>query len=595
MSDFLPVNQLDFSSLRENLKTYLQGQSRFADYDFEGSNISVLLDILAYNTYQNAFYLNMIGSEMFLDTATLRDSIISHAKELNYLPRSYTSAAASVRVNINVTNSSIYSISVPQYYKFTATTSNGTYTFSTAEPYTVSRNANNQFIRDIDIYEGVLLTEKFVVNTSIENQRFVLSNPGVDTDSIEVFVHPSSLSSTNTEYTFTTSIFGLNANSTVFYIQPAESGKYEIQFGDNVVSKKPEHGNMIAVKYRVSSGNTVNGINSFNPQSSIDGFSVTATTLTPAAGGAESESLSSIKSNATRFFQTQDRVVTTEDYKALIIANFPEIKSISVYGGEEIPVTPQYGRVVISPVTLSGNPVTQTTSDRILEFVRTRSPLSINPMIENPEFLDLKISTTVKYNINQTILTNSQIEALVRGAIVDFNNLYLIDFNKTFRYSKFVAAINDAHVSIVGNQTKTLMIKSIIPLLNSNYSATINFGNKIQRDDYNVSRPLDNELTVYSSQITYNSRTAYFGEDGAGNLFLYELTGSGRNILKSNAGSVDYENGTVNISNISINDYEGEGIKFYAMPANQDIAALRNTVIRIDNNLTEITVESVKE
>ncbi len=595
MSDFLPVNQLDFSSLRENLKTYLQGQSRFADYDFEGSNISVLLDILAFNTYQNAFYLNMIGNEMFLDTATLRDSVISHAKELNYLPRSYTSAAATVRVNVNVTNNSIYSITVPQYYKFTATTSNGTYTFSTAEPYVINRNANNQFVRNIDIYEGVLLTEKFVVNTSIENQRFLLSNPSVDTDSIEVFVHPTANSSTNTEYTFTSSVFGLNANSTVFYIQPAESSKYEVQFGDNVISKKPAHGNMIAVKYRVSLGAAVNGASSFSPQTNIDGYSVTASTVSAAAGGAENESLSSIKFNATRFFQTQDRLVTKEDYRALILANFPEIKSISVYGGEELIQNPQYGRVILSCVTQSGDNITQTTADRLLSFVKTRSPLAINPQLETPEYLDLGVTTNVRYNSNLTTLTDSQVSSLVANTINNFNNTYLIDFKKTFRYSKLVSDINNTHASILSNETTVVMAKTIIPLLNENYATTIDFNNAIERDDYNVSRPLTNEFTLYSSSFTYNSRESYFGEDGAGKLFIFENTSAGRNILKTDAGTVDYENGIVNIATVVIADYSGDGITFTATPRNQDITSNRNTVIRIDVALNNISSTAVKE
>lgn len=596
MSDFLPVNQLDFNTLRANLKAYLEGQDRFKDYDFDGSNISVLLDLLAYNTYQNAFYLNMIGNEMFLDTATLRDSVVSHAKELNYLPRSYTSASATIRVKINVSNTNAFTETIPQNYKFTSTVAGNTYTFSTAEPYIVTRNANNEFISQIDVYEGFLLTEKFVVNTNLTEQRFVLSNDRVDTDSIEVFVFPSVGSANSTEYTFTTSIFGLSSNSSVYFLQAAEDNKYEIVFGDGVVGKKPQNGNLISVNYRISSGNTVNGISSFTPQSTVNGYSLAVqSVISPAAGGAESESISSIKYNATRFFQTQDRVVTREDYKSLIIANFPEIKSISVYGGEEIPITPQYGKVVISPVTQTGNPVTQNTADRILTFVKTRSPLSIEPTIIDPDFLDIYISSTVRYNVNQTTLSANQIKSLVTNTIGTFNNDNLIDFNKTFRYSKFVAAINTSHPSVVSNETSVIMAKTIIPLLNDNYSETINYGNEIKRDDYNVSRPLTNEFSVYSSQITYNSRPAYFGEDGAGQLFVYELTGSGRNILRTNAGTVDYINGVINISSIVISDFVGSGITFFAIPAKQDIRSLRNTVLRIDNTQTIITVEAIKE
>lgn len=596
MSDFLPVNQLDFNTLRANLRTYLEGQDRFKDYDFDGSNISVLLDILAYNTYQNAFYLNMIGNEMFLDTATLRDSVVSHAKELNYLPRSYTSAAATLQVKINVSNTAAFTETIPQNYKFTSTTTTNTYTFSTAEPYIVTRNANGDFITQIDVYEGFLLTERFVVNTSLTDQRFVLSNDRVDTDSIEVFVAPSVGSSNTTEYTFTSSIFGLSANSTVYFLQAAEDGKYEIVFGDNVISKKPQNGNLISVNYRISSGNTVNGISSFTPQSTINTYTVSVqSVVSAAAGGAESESVSSIKYNATKYFQTQDRVVTKEDYKSLIIANFPEIKSISVYGGEEIPVAPQYGKVVISPVTQTGNPVTQTTADRILAFVRTRSPLSINPVLIDPDFLELYITTTVKYNVNQTTLTSNQIRTLVSNAINTFNNSNLIDFNKTFRYSKLVSDINSAHTSIVSNETSVLLTKTIVPLLNESFSETVNFGNEIKRDDYIVARPLTNEFSLYSSQFTYNSRPAYFGEDGAGKLFVYELTGTGRNILKSDAGTVDYMNGIININGLIISDYSGSGITFFGVPAKQDIRSLRNTVLQINNAQSVISVEAIKE
>lgn len=595
MSDFLPVSQLDFTSLRTNLKTYLQGQDRFKDYDFEGSNMSVLLDILAFNTYQNAFYLNMVGSEMFLDSATLRDSVVSHAKELNYIPRSYTSAAATVRVNINVTNNAILSVTVPQGYKFTATSNSKNFTFSTVEPVTVNRNANNQFLRDIVIYEGFLLSEKYVVNTSIENQRFVLTNPKVDTDSIEVFISPDSNTSVNTEYSFTTSILGLTSNSTVYFLQAAESEKYEVKFGDNIISKKPTNGNVVKINYRISSGSDANGLNAFSPQGSVEGFSVTASTITAAAGGANAESIQSIKDNATRFFQTQDRLVTKEDYRSLIIANFPEVKAINVYGGEEIPITPQYGRVAISCATQTGDLLTQTSKDRIISYVKTRSPLSINPAIIDPEFLDLTIDTAVEYNINQTSLSASQIHTLVANAITSFNTTNLTDFNKTFRLSKFVSAINNAHPSIVSNRTKVLLTKSVIPLLNENFSFTLDFNNSIQRDDFNMARPLTNEFTVYSSEVTFNSKKARFGEDGAGGIFLFETTSGGRNILKQNVGIIDYQNGTVTVSSIVLNDYTGSGITFYAIPVSQDIKTTRNTIIRINNQSTNINVTAVKE
>jgi len=532
---------------------------------------------------------------MFFDTATLRDSVVSHAKELNYLPRSYASAAATVRMNVAVTNNAVTSVTVPRGYRFTSTAGSKTFTFSTAEPYGISRNSQNQFVRDIIVYEGFILSEKYIVNNAIENQRFVLSNPKVDTDSIEVFVSSSTGSNNFVEYNFTSSIFGLNANSNVYFLQAAESEKYEVVFGDNVISKRPNNGNVVRIDYRIASGSDANGVNVFNPRSAVESYSATASTVTSAAGGSENESISSIKFNATRFFQTQDRTVTKDDYRSLILANFPEIKSVNVYGGEEVPLTPQYGRVFASCVTQTGNPITLTTADRIIEFVKVRSPLAININLIDPEFLDIIVDTTVYYNVNLTTLTAGQISSLVNTAISNFNTNSLIDFNKIFRYSRLVSDINNAHVSIVSNETSTTIAKTIVPILNENYSTVIDFGNGIKRDDFTSARPLTNEFTLYSSQITYNSRAAFFGEDGAGGLFIYENTSTSRSILKDNAGTIDYVNGLVNINSIVINNYVGEGITFFAIPAKQDISSLRNTVVRINNLATQINVVAVKE
>lgn len=596
MADFLPTDELDFDSLRTNLKEFLSSQEIFKDYNFEGSNIAVLLSLLGYNTYQNAYLLNMIGSEMFLDTAELRDSIVSHAKELNYLPRSYTSATASIQVNINVTANNVNSVTIPQGFKFLSTSESGSFVFSTNQPYIVEKNSNNQFITTIDVHEGFLLTEKYIANTSINNQRFVISNDKVDTNSIKVTVAPTILEQENaTEYLFTTSIYSLNGNSEIFYLQACENNKYEIIFGDNVFGKKPENGNVIIVNYRISSGNTVNGISNFTAQSTIDGYTISTTTVSNADGGSERETNDSIKFNAPRYFQTQDRLVNKNDYKALLTANFPEIKYVNVYGGEELTPIPQYGKVVISAVTQTGDSITQSTIDRMITFINQRNTLGIKPIIVEPEFLELIVQTIVTYNSNKTTLNNNQIKQKIINSINLYNSNNLLDFGKTFRFSKLVETINESDKSVLGNETSILLKKTIVPLLNENFTATIEFNNTIKRDDYNISRPKTNEFSVYSSQITYNSKTAFFGEDGAGKLIIFENTSTGRNILVSKAGTINYDTGLVTIDNIIINDYIGDGIIFYAVPKNQDIYSFKNTVIKISDVNNVITIKAVKE
>lgn len=596
MADFLPTNQLDFLALRENLKTYLQSNtSPFKDYDFDGSNLSTLLDLLSYNSYLNAFYLNMVGNEMFLDTAVLRESAVSHAKALNYNVRSTLSARATISLQLNVSNNSIQAVTVPQFTKFNAQSPSGTFIFSTDDEIIIRRNANNQFVQSIDIYEGFVVTEKFVANTLIANQRFVLSNKLVDTSSIKVTVSPTA-NSTGTTYLPTTSLFGLDDTSEIYFIQPATQDRYELIFGDGIFGKKLTTGNVIDVTYRIASGTRANGLRTFTPAAAIQGYTANVvSTITPAIDGNERETIESIKYNAPRHFQAQERVVTTTDYKTLLLAAYPQLKSVFAYGGEEIPLVPKYGTVAVCLSTLSGYPLTESVKSDIIKFLRTRSPLAINPILVDPEYLDLIITSDVTYNAGITQLTPTQILNLVSGTISSFNTTNLLEFNKPFRYSKLLGAINAADDSILSNETSVMMVKTIVPEVGVPYTNVVDFGNPIRKDDTLTARPLTNEFTLYSSQITYNSRPAYIAEDGSGVLFVYEFTSTGRNVLNTNVGAVDYDTGVVTINGLVITDYEGDGIRFFAGPRKQDIFCVRNNIIRILTEENAININTVLE
>jgi hypothetical protein len=279
-TQFLAVDKLDFYQIKENLKTYLQSQSTFQDYNFEGSNISKLLDIMAYNTYMLSFYLNMAGNESFLDSALIRDSVASKAAELNYIPRSYTSSQAEVILNINVTNNDVQSVTVPKGFQFTGTKDSKNYIFTTAQSQVVRRNTNSQFISNtISIYEGFPLTEYFVVNTAISEQTFVISNARVDLDSLEINVRTSNVNMTNTDYTYSESLYGIEATSTAYWLQPTIKNKYEIVFGDGVFGLALTNGNVIRADYRVASGNVADGISSFSASNTINSYSVSSTTV----------------------------------------------------------------------------------------------------------------------------------------------------------------------------------------------------------------------------------------------------------------------------------------------------------------------------
>lgn len=605
MAEFLPTGSLDFTAIRTNLRSYLKQQAQFQDYDFEGSNLSVLLDLLAYNSYLNGFYLNMIGSEMFLDTATLRDSIVSHAKELNYTPRSYSSAIANIRVRLSVSNNAVSSVVVPQGTKFTGTGgSSGTYTFSTGESTVIFRN-NDVFEANVNVYEGYTVQEKFIV-TANTDQRFVISNAKVDIDSLIVTVLNDQSATVGTAHALATSLYGLNANSEIYFIQGAENNKYELVFGDGIFGKKPTTGNVIQVDYRISSGSAVNGISNFAPVSTIAGYTATVTAVnSPASDGSEEETAESIKFNAPRHFQTQERAITNDDYKTLILNNFSSVKSLNIFGGEEKTDTPSYGRVFISPVSQEGNILSDALKQEIVEYLKQRSVFSINPVIIDPDYTYLILSISVNYNINLTASSVETINALVRNTVTSYSNQNLEAFNKNFRASRLSTSINSADTttnSIISNEITSLFLrKDLKPNLLIPLTATLDFGSSTQTSTVNplfdprsdaTGNALIHDRVVYSSFFTFNGNSgSYLQDDGLGNLVIISTSGTTKSIAASRAGTVDYNTGLVKISGITISDYAGSTLKVYAKARNKDVFSNKNTVLSIDDS--ELVINSV--
>lgn len=605
MADFLPTGSLDFTTIRTNLRNYLKQQAQFQDYDFEGSNLAVLLDILAYNSYLNGFYLNMIGSEMFLDTSTLRDSIVSHAKELNYTPRSYSSAVANIRVRLNVSDNAVSSVIIPTGTKFTGTGSGtGTFTFSTSESLVVFRN-NSIFEANLNIYEGYTVQEKFIV-TANTDQRFVLSNAKVDTDSLLVTVLSDQSATSGSTHTLATSLYGLTANSEIYFLQGAENNKYELVFGDNIFGKKPTTGNVIQVSYRISSGSIVNGISNFAPVSTIAGYAATVTAVNSiASDGSEEESAESIKLNAPRHFQTQERAITNDDYKTLILNKFSSVKSLNIFGGEEKTDTPSYGRVFISPISQEGNILSDTLKQEIVEYLKQRSVFSINPIIIDPDYTYLVLNIGVNYNINLTTNTPEAINSLIRNTVTSYSNQNLEAFNKNFRASRLSTNINNADTatnSIVSNEITSLFLrKDLKPNLLIPLTATLDFGSSTLTNTVNPlfdpradasGNALTHDRVVYSSFFTYNGNSgSYLQDDGLGNLVVISTSGTTKSIAAARAGTVDYNTGLVKISGIAISDYAGSNLKIYAKARNKDVYSNKNTVLSIDD--AELIINSV--
>ena len=592
---------LDFDSLKSNFKEYLKrSSSPFKDVDFEGSNISQLLDVMSYNTYLNSFYLNMVASEMFLDSATLRDSVISHAKELNYVPRSYRSAEAKVSFTVTPT-SSLDVLVIPKGTSFTTKIGSNNFTFSTDSSIVLVANNSGVFnANNISIYEGSYLTDTYIYSTSNNEQRFVISNPTVDTRSLTVLVLENGGQNSYT-YTRASSFLDQAANSQVYFLQPAENSQYELIFGDDIIGRKPQNGAVITVEYRTCNGELPNGASVFTADGPINGQSnvSTITTNTSARGGGIPESLQSIKYNAPRHYQNQDRAVTSSDYENILTTNFPEIEAISAYGGEDAD-PPAYGKVYISVDVNTGEGASLADKERYLKFIRARKPIGIEPEMIDPEFLYVEATVDLTYNTNVTTMAPVTLETLARNTISSFNTTYLNKFKTTLRYSKLLEQIDNTHSSILGAQLRVSPFKIFIPTPGTNYSTVFNFGFSLAKQ-YTISEEDSIFATipaVRSTHMVKDGKTVYLMDDSNGILGLYTTATDGTATKLETVGTVDYSSGKVVLTNLNIESYtaaSGSHAHLYATPLSSDITSYRNTILTIRDSDVDVTALAVEE
>lgn len=595
---------LDFDTLKSTLKTYLKNQSQFADYDFDGSNMSVLLDILTYNTHLNAFYMNMVVSESFLDSAQLRNSIISKSKELNYVPRSAKSSKATLNISFPQSNLSVFQI--PFGTRFTGKSGNGTFTFTTDQSY-ILYPTGGRFTSNVNIYDGSYTTEIFVVDTSVEAQRFIMSNDNIDTDSITVTVTQDG-GQTNTLYAQATNLYGLTSTSNVYFIQATEDTKYELVFGDGIFGNYPLNGSVIYSNYRISSGGASDGSTNFTlddnlgPINGIGSISSSISVIATAAGGFTAEGIESIRFNAPRHYQTQDRAITTNDFKNLVLMNYKDVKAVNVYGGETITGTVEYGKVYIAGVTYSGAPLSDYEKQDIQVFLSNKCTLGIVPRVIDPDYLYLIVTSNIKYNPNSTVNSPADIKNIVTNAISTYNQDYLTDFDIEFKLSRLDTAINDSDKSISSNETYVVMRKDVNPELNTDTYIDLNYQNQIdpgsfsstiflsdgrqyQYTDYN---PLNNTIVVKQFKSGHIELT-----NSSNVVYLKDVTFPGYETYVV-AGNIDYTYGKISLNRIVISGFvDSSSIRFYATPTNLDIITKNNDLIQIDLENLIIEVASI--
>lgn len=583
---------LDFDTFKQQLKTYLKSQPIFQDYDFDGSNMSVLLDVLSYNTYLNSFYLNMIGNEMFLDTAVLKDSVVSRAKELNYTPRSFNSARAVVDIAVQ-TDGSIPTITMPKGTSFNTRIGSNSFTFTTDRNITFSGSNTLFTTGEITLYEGQYITDTFTINYSDTGQRFILSNPTADITSLSVAVVEDNGSNT-LSYLRASSLFDKQSNSQIYFVQAAEGEKYEILFGDGVIGRKPKDNSIIVCDYRISKGELPNGSFKFRPDSTIGGFSnVVITTISAATGGAVSESVESIRFNAPRYFTSQERAVTAEDYENLLRIQYPEINAVSVFGGEESD-PPQFGKVFVSVDLVDIEGIPDNKKREYYNFLKPRSALSIDPIIIDPDYMYTKVDCYVRFNPNVTSLNESDIQTLVLNAIKNYNSNNLDDFKSTLRYSKLVQAIDQADSSILSNDTNVNIVRTVVPLIGTTQTYDIDFQQALEEDFADLGSSHDKNFisAIYSTEFYVNNALVQLEDDGLGAVRLVSQVDDSHTVIQE-VGTVDYSTGKVQLKNLNIQNYIGNAIKIYARPREKDIFSKQKTLLSIRDE--DVTITAVKQ
>jgi len=586
---------LDFDVIKNDFKSYLKSQDQFRDYDFDGSNMSVLLDILAYNTYKNAFYLNMAISEAFLDSSQLEASVLSHAKELNYLPRSSRSSRCKVRVDFQASGDTQPYI-IEKGSSFTGIIKNESFVFTIPETLTVS-STNTSFSYETFLYEGIYLKDSYIVDSNISEQRYIITNKNVDTNSLVVTVYEDG-SDVGENYTNSSTLLGLNALSKIYFLQVSDLGNYEVIFGDNILGKKPKNNSRIILDYRISNGERADGVKelsiNFDPTNGDVLETPEITVLENAIGGMKKESLDSIKYYAPRHFQVQERAITTSDYEIILKTQFPEINTLAVYGGEEVD-PPRYGKVFIAIDVSNVDGIPENKRDEYYSFIKARSPLSIDPIIIEPIFTYLSVNSKVRYNINISKSTPDRLKSLVTQSILDYNELYLDDFNSTLRSSKLNYTIDSTDSSIVSNITEIQIYKKIIPLLGVSQNIDINLNVPLTDDlpELSDNHPLLDRHTISSSSFKYNNTDVTLEDNGSGIIRIVQTIGDLHKKLRD-VGTVNYKTGFIQLTNFNIDSYQGTALKIYAKPKDNDISVSKNTILTIEPSEIIIDIEAVR-
>ena len=588
MATKLQVTELDFDLIKDNLKTYMKNQTEFSDYNFEGSGMSQIIDLLAYNTHYLAMNANFAMNEAFLDSATLRSSVVSHAKGLGYTPRSARAPVAYVDVTLN--SSTANSATLAKGTRFTTKIDGSTFGFVVNEDITTTpTNGVMRFI-NVPIYEGTLITSRYTVDLNNIEQKFLISDDRGDTTTLKVSVQTSGSDVSTTTYTLATDITQVTSGAKVYFLQESTDGKFEVYFGDGVVGSSISNGNIVQLQYVVTNKNKANGAKSFSTTSVSGETDVTVALLVAALGGAEPESISSIKFNAPLDYSSQGRAVTTQDYKTILPTVYAGTQAVQVWGGEDND-PPIYGQVFLSVRTKSGVNLTQAQKNSIAVDLKKYNIASIRPTFVNPLITKIKLKVDFKFDSKTTTKTVGDLETLIRSTLATYNSGDLLNFDVVFRHSKISGLIDATDTSILSNTTRLTLNQIITPTLNASTQYVIDFNNALYNPHSGHNATLGGITSSTGFTIAGNTNTLYIDDDGNGIIRTYYLVGGQtRTYVDASAGTINYSSGKIVLTDLNITSASNTDgtISVDILPASNDVVSVRNQLLEID--LTNTTV-----
>lgn len=597
----MPINvtELDFFQIKENLKDHLKGLQaggKFTDYDFEGSGMAVLIDLLAYNTHYNALNANMAVNEVFLDSADRRQNIVSHAKLLGYIPRSKTSAFATINITVNNPAGSPSRLTLDRGTEFTTTINDKQYIFTVLETQTISPVGGVYTFSNVKINQGILKSTFYVVDSFDDYQYYEIADLNCDRETITVKVKENLSATLSDVYTLAKDFTKVNATSKAYYIQEAVSERFEIYFGDGITSRKLDAGNVVEIEWLSTAAEEGNGATIFTLNGNIEGnTNVTISTVSKSDSGSDRESNDSIKFNAPLTYIAQNRVVTPDDYRAAILENYSNIESIAVWGGEQND-PPQYGKAYISIKPKDGETLDDVEKQKIKDqILKPRNIVSISPEIIDPEYTYLKLEVFYKYNPALTSRTAGELKQLVTDTIANYNSADLQQFDGVFRHSKLTRLIDACDPSILNSTIRVFMVKRLVPVLNTPRLYTVQFSSPLY---YTRS----NDKVITSTSFTYNGVTSYIQDraqtvgsaephsdkGGTHTLELYKILNNTKITTVSDIGYIIADQGLVVLEKFTPSAINGDYITITGIPNSNDIAPKRNQLIKI--NMDDVTV-----